>query len=185
MNVTRTAIPDVLIIEPKVFGDARGFFFESFNERAFRDAAGLDLRFVQDNHSRSAKGVLRGLHYQLQQPQGKLVRVVRGAVFDVAVDIRRSSPTFGKWVGTELSEENHRQLWVPPGFAHGFLVLSDSADFLYKTTDYYAPQHERCIAWNDPSLGVAWPLAQAGIAQPALSAKDQAGKSLGTADLFD
>jgi dTDP-4-dehydrorhamnose 3,5-epimerase len=185
MNVTRTAIPDVLIFEPKVFGDARGFFFESFNERAFRDLAGLDLRFVQDNHSRSAKGVLRGLHYQLQQPQGKLVRVVRGAVFDVAVDIRRSSPTFGKWVGTELSEENHRQLWVPPGFAHGFLVLSDSADFLYKTTDYYAPQHERCIAWNDAGIGVAWPLAQAGVAQPALSAKDQAGKSLATADLFD
>jgi dTDP-4-dehydrorhamnose 3,5-epimerase len=185
MNVTRTAIPDVLIFEPRVFGDARGFFFESFNERAFRDLAGLDLRFVQDNHSRSARGVLRGLHYQLQQPQGKLVRVVRGAVFDVAVDIRRSSPTFGKWVGTELSEENHRQLWVPPGFAHGFLVLSDSADFLYKTTDYYAPQHERCIAWNDAGIGVAWPLAQAGVAQPALSAKDQAGKSLGTADLFD
>jgi dTDP-4-dehydrorhamnose 3,5-epimerase len=185
MNVTRTAIPDVLIFEPRVFGDARGFFFESFNERAFRDLAGLDLRFVQDNHSRSARGVLRGLHYQLQQPQGKLVRVVRGAVFDVAVDIRRSSPTFGKWVGTELSEENHRQLWVPPGFAHGFLVLSDSADFLYKTTDYYAPQHERCIAWNDAGIGVAWPLAQARAAQPALSAKDQAGKSLGTADLFD
>jgi dTDP-4-dehydrorhamnose 3,5-epimerase len=185
MNVTRTAIPDVLIFEPRVFGDARGFFFESFNERAFRDLAGLDLRFVQDNHSRSARGVLRGLHYQLQQPQGKLVRVVRGAVFDVAVDIRRSSPTFGKWVGTELSEENHRQLWVPPGFAHGFLVLSDSADFLYKTTDYYAPQHERCIAWNDAGIGVALPLAQAGVAQPALSAKDQAGKSLGTADLFD
>lgn len=185
MNVTRTAIPDVLVMEPKVFGDARGFFFESFNERAFRDATGLDTHFVQDNHSRSAKGVLRGLHYQLQQPQGKLVRVARGAVFDVAVDIRRSSPTFGKWVGTELSEENHRQLWVPPGFAHGFLVLSEFADFLYKTTDYYAPQHERCIAWNDPRLGVGWPLAQAGIAQPVMSAKDQAGVALDAADLFD
>jgi dTDP-4-dehydrorhamnose 3,5-epimerase len=185
MNVTRTAIPDVLVMEPKVFGDARGFFFESFNERAFRDATGLDAHFVQDNHSRSARGVLRGLHYQLQQPQGKLVRVARGAVFDVAVDIRRSSPTFGKWVGTELSEENHRQLWVPPGFAHGFLVLSEFADFLYKTTDYYAPQHERCIAWNDARLGVGWPLAQSGIAQPVMSAKDQAGVALGAADLFD
>ena len=185
MNVTRTAIPDVLVMEPKVFGDARGFFFESFNERAFREATGLDAHFVQDNHSRSAKGVLRGLHYQLQQPQGKLVRVVRGAVFDVAVDIRRSSPTFGKWVGTELSEENHRQLWVPPGFAHGFLVLSEFADFLYKTTDYYAPQHERCISWNDARLGIGWPLAQAGIAQPVLSVKDQAGAALDAADLFD
>jgi dTDP-4-dehydrorhamnose 3,5-epimerase len=184
MNVTRTAIPDVLIIEPKVFGDARGFFFESFNERAFRDAAALDLRFVQDNHSRSGKAVLRGLHYQLQQPQGKLVRVVRGAVFDVAVDIRRSSPTFGKWVGTELSEENHRQLWVPPGLAHGFLVLSESADFLYKTTDYYAPQHERCIAWNDPAIGIDWPLATAGVDAPVLSAKDQIGAALGSAEVF-
>jgi dTDP-4-dehydrorhamnose 3,5-epimerase len=181
MNVTRTAIPDVLIIEPKVFGDARGFFFESFNERAFREVAGLDLRFVQDNHSRSAKGVLRGLHYQLQQPQGKLVRVVRGAVFDVAVDIRRSSPTFGKWVGTELSEVNHRQLWVPPGFAHGFLVLSDSADFLYKTTDYYAPLHERCIVWNDPDVAIQWPVG----ASPALSAKDAQGSSFKAAETYE
>ena len=180
MNVTRTAIPDVLVMEPKVFGDARGFFFESFNERAFRDATGLDAHFVQDNHSRSAKGVLRGLHYQLQQPQGKLVRVARGAVFDVAVDIRRSSPTFGKWVGTELSEENHRQLWVPPGFAHGFLVLSEFADFLYKTTDYYAPQHERCIAWNDLDLAIAWPPAGA----PVLSSKDTRGALLKDAETF-
>ena len=144
-------------MEPRVFGDARGFFFESFNQRAFNQATGLTLNFVQDNHSRSAQGVLRGLHYQIQQPQGKLVRVARGRVFDVAVDIRRSAPTFGRWVGVELSEENQRQLWVPPGFAHGFLVLSESADFLYKTTDYYAPEHERCIAWNDPQLAISWP----------------------------
>ena len=172
MKVTPTAIPDVLIIEPKVFGDERGFFFESFNQKAFNEATGLNVTFVQDNHSRSAKGVLRGLHYQVQQPQGKLVRVVRGAVFDVAVDIRQGSPTFGKWVGVELSEENHKQLWVPAGLAHGFLVLSESADFLYKTTDYYAPQHERCIAWNDASIGVEWP--DLGIA-PSLSAKDRDG----------
>jgi dTDP-4-dehydrorhamnose 3,5-epimerase len=183
MKVTRTAIPDVLVIEPKVFGDARGFFFESFNERAFREATGVDARFVQDNHSRSAKGVLRGLHYQLQQPQGKLVRVVRGAVFDVAVDIRRSSPTFGKWVGVELSEENHLQFWVPAGFAHGFVVLSDSADFLYKTTDYYAPQHERCILWNDADLGITWPVERFGGA-PQLSAKDQLGSAFRCADLM-
>jgi dTDP-4-dehydrorhamnose 3,5-epimerase len=184
MKVIRTEIPDVLILEPKVFGDARGFFFESWNEKAFREATGVQLPFVQDNHSRSARGVLRGLHYQLQQPQGKLVRVVRGAVFDVAVDIRRSSPTFGKWAGTELSEENHRQFWVPPGFAHGFLVLSESADFLYKATDYYAPQHERCVAWNDPEIGIEWPLAPAGTAAPLLSAKDSAAPGLARAEAF-
>lgn len=184
MNVIRTEIPDVLIIEPKVFGDARGFFLESFNDKAFREATGLDLKFVQDNHSRSGRGVLRGLHYQLQQPQGKLVRVVRGEVFDVAVDVRRSSPTFGKWTGVILSESNHRQFWVPPGFAHGFLVLSESADFLYKTTEYYAPQHERCIAWNDPSIGIDWHLQAAGINAPLLSAKDNAGSSLEDADVF-
>jgi dTDP-4-dehydrorhamnose 3,5-epimerase len=180
MKVTHTAIPDVLIIEPKVFGDERGFFFESFNQKAFSEATGLNVTFVQDNHSRSAKGVLRGLHYQVQQPQGKLVRVVRGVVFDVAVDIRQGSATFGKWVGVELSEENHKQLWVPAGLAHGFLVLSESADFLYKTTNYYAPQHERCIAWNDSSIGIDWP---AGI-PPLLSAKDKSGKRLEEADLF-
>ena len=180
MQVIPTAIPDVLIIEPKVFGDARGFFFESYNERAFAQAARLNLNFVQDNHSRSAKGVLRGLHYQIKQPQGKLVRVVRGSVFDVAVDLRRSSPSFGRWVGVELSEQNHRQLWVPPGFAHGFVVTSDSADFLYKTTDYYAPEHERCIAWDDPAIGIQWPVDGA----PALSAKDQQGVSLAQAEVY-
>ncbi|MDP2820562.1 MAG: dTDP-4-dehydrorhamnose 3,5-epimerase [Polaromonas sp.] len=180
MNVISTAIPGVLIIEPKVFGDARGFFFESFNQKAFNIATGSNYQFVQDNHSRSAKGVLRGLHYQIQQFQGKLVRVVRGAVFDVAVDIRKSSPTFGKWVGVELSEENHRQLWVPPGFAHGFVVTSESADFLYKTTDYYAPEHERCIAWNDSAIGIQWPIGQ----QPSLSAKDQQGLALRDAQTF-
>lgn len=176
MKAIPTAIPEVLILEPKVFGDARGFFFESFNQKAFNEATGLDLDFVQDNHSRSAKGVLRGLHYQLPpHVQGKLVRVVRGAVFDVAVDIRQGSPTFGRWVGVELSEDNHRQLWIPPGFAHGFLTLSDSADFLYKTTDYYAPSHERCIAWNDPQIGIQWP----DVGMPPLhSAKDQAACSL-------
>lgn len=174
MKVTPTSIADVLIIEPKVFGDQRGFFLESFNQRAFNAATGTDFNFVQDNHSRSAKNVLRGLHYQVGQPQGKLVRVVRGAVFDVAVDIRPASPTFGKWFGLELSEANHRQLWVPPGLAHGFLVLSDSADFLYKTTDYYAPEQERCIVWNDPMLGIAWPL-EGGA--PLLSGKDVAGLS--------
>lgn len=180
MKATPTAIPDVMVIEPKVFGDARGFFFESFNQKAFNEATGTNVNFVQDNHSRSAKGVLRGLHYQLQQPQGKLVRVVRGAVFDVAVDIRKSSPTFGQWVGVELREDNHKQLWVPAGFAHGFVVLSGTADFLYKTTDYYAPAHERCIAWNDPAIGIEWP---ADIA-PQLSAKDQAGLSLSQAEVF-
>jgi len=180
-TVTPTAIPEVLILEPKVFGDARGFFFESFNAQDFAKVTGLDVNFVQDNHSRSSQGVLRGLHYQLQQAQGKLVRVVRGAVFDVAVDIRKSSPTFGQWVGCELSEDNHRQFWVPPGFAHGFVVLSDTADFLYKTTDYYAPAHERCIAWNDPAIGIQWPQGLT----PQLSAKDQAGLSLAQAECFD
>lgn len=181
MNIIRTEIADVLVIEPKVFGDARGFFFESFNEKAFREATGLDVTFVQDNHSRSAKGVLRGLHYQIRQPQGKLVRVVRGAVFDVAVDLRRSSATFGRWVGMELTEDNKRQLWIPPGFAHGFLVLSDTADFLYKTTDYYAPSEERCIAWNDAEIGIRWPAEL----RPQLSAKDAAGGHLRDAEVFD
>ena len=179
MKVTPTAIADVLIIEPRVFGDARGFFYESFNQQAFDKATGLTLNFVQDNHSRSAKGVLRGLHYQVQQPQGKLVRVARGAVFDVAVDIRKSSPSFGKWVGVELSEDNHRQLWVPPGLAHGFLVLSETADFLYKTTDYYAPEYERCIAWNDAAIGIDWPIEM----PPSLSAKDKGGLTLSQVEL--
>ena len=175
MRVVPTSIPDLLILEPKVFGDERGFFLESWNARVFAELTGVDLPFVQDNHSRSAKGVLRGLHYQVEQPQGKLVRVVRGAVFDVAVDIRPGSATFGKWEGMELSETNQRQVWVPPGFAHGFLVLSESADFLYKTTDYYAPEHERCLAWDDVSVGVAWPLH--GV-PPLLSAKDRMGAAL-------
>ncbi len=182
MNVIRTAIPEVVLIEPKVFGDARGFFFESFNQKAFNDATGTNHQFVQDNHSRSAQGVLRGLHYQIQQPQGKLVRVVRGAVIDIAVDIRKSSPTFGQWVAEELSEDNHRQLWVPPGFAHGFVVLSEMAEFLYKTTDYYAPAFERCIAWDDPTLAIDWKLSGR---QPLLSAKDAQGRPLATAELFD
>ncbi len=172
MKVTACKIPDVLLIEPKLFGDDRGFFYESFNQKNFDGATGLSLNFVQDNHSKSAKGVLRGLHYQVQQPQGKLVRVVAGEVFDVAVDIRPASPTFGQWVGEILSASNHRQLWVPPGLAHGFLVLSDSAEFLYKTTDYYAPAFERCIAWNDPTLAITWPEMDA---PPALSAKDAVG----------
>ena len=171
MKVTPTSIPDVLILEPRLFGDARGFFLESYNARAFREATGLEINFVQDNHSRSSKGVLRGLHFQDRQPQGKLVRVVRGAVWDVAVDIRRHSPTFGQWAGVELSEENHRQLWIPPGLAHGFLVLSDEADFVYKTSDYYAPQYERSIAWNDPTLAINWPRD----APPRLSDKDAKG----------
>lgn len=174
MNVTPTAIADVLLIEPRVFGDARGFFFESFNQRAFAEATGVTLPFVQDNHSKSAFGVLRGLHYQTQNAQGKLVRVVAGEVFDVAVDIRPDSPTYGQWVGEVLSADNKRQLWVPPGLAHGFLVLSESAEFLYKTTDYYAPQFEACIAWNDPTLAIAWP--DIGRA-PALSAKDAVGQA--------
>lgn len=171
MKAIPNAIPDVLLIEPKVFGDDRGFFFESFNQIAFNQATGLEIEFVQDNHSKSARNVLRGLHYQVQQPQGKLVRVVQGEVFDVAVDIRQGSPTFGQWVGEILSADNKKQLWIPAGLAHGFLVLSDSAEFLYKTTDYYAPAHERCLAWNDPDLAINWPISGA----PILSAKDAAG----------
>lgn len=181
MKATATAIPDVLIIEPKVFGDSRGFFFESFNQTAFDEAVGSHVDFVQDNHSRSAKGVLRGLHYQIQKPQGKLVRVTRGSVYDAVVDIRRSSPTFGQWVGVELTEENHRQLWVPPGLAHGFVVTSESADFLYKTTEFYAPAHERAILWNDPDLGITWP--ELGMA-PLLSAKDAVASPFKTAETF-
>lgn len=169
MKVTPTAIPDVLVIEPRVFDDARGFFYESYNKAAFLEATGHDVAFVQDNHTRGGKGVLRGLHFQSSHPQGKLVRVARGAVFDVAIDLRQESATFGKWVGEELTEENRKQVWIPPGFAHGFLVLSESADFLYKVTDYYAPAHEQCIAWNDPDLGIEWPLQ--GEA-PVLSARD-------------
>lgn len=182
MKVIQTAIPDVLLIEPQVFGDARGFFFESFNARKFKELTGLEPEFVQDNHSRSAKHVLRGLHYQIQQAQGKLVRVVQGEVFDVAVDIRRSSPTFGKWVGMHLSAENKRSAWIPPGFAHGFVVLTDNAEFLYKTTDYWAPEHERCIAWNDPELAIDWPL---GGKAPGLSGKDMAGKAFNGAECFE
>jgi dTDP-4-dehydrorhamnose 3,5-epimerase len=182
VRAVKTAIPEVLIIEPKVFGDARGFFFESFNQRAFDEAVEKKYEFVQDNHSKSSRGVLRGLHYQIENAQGKLVRVTSGAVFDVAVDIRRSSSTFGRWVGTELNAENHRQLWVPPGFAHGFLVLSESADFLYKTTDYYSPQHERCIAWNDGDLNIEWP--DIGMA-PQFSKKDSEGLPLKAASTFD
>ncbi len=182
MKVVPTPNPDVLIIEPKVLGDSRGFFFESFNLKTFSQATGLDVNFVQDNHSRSVKGVLRGLHYQIRQPQGKLVRVVRGAVFDVSVDIRKSSPSFGQWVGVELTEDNYRQVWVPPGFAHGFYVLSDSADFLYKTTDYYVPDFERILAWNDPEVAIAWPIDH--DEQPVISAKDKQGASLANAELF-
>ena len=182
MKVVSTSIPDVLIIEPKVLGDSRGFFFESFNLKTFSQATGLDVNFVQDNHSRSVKGVLRGLHYQIRQPQGKLVRVVRGAVFDVSVDIRKSSPSFGQWVGVELTEDNCRQVWVPPGFAHGFYVLSDSADFLYKTTDYYVPDLERILAWNDPEVAIAWPIDN--DEQPVISAKDKQGASLANAEFF-
>ncbi|SFX72635.1 dTDP-4-dehydrorhamnose 3,5-epimerase [Pseudomonas sp. NFACC36] len=180
MNVIATRLPGVLIIEPKVFGDDRGFFYESFNARAFADATGCALQFVQDNHSRSSRGVLRGLHYQIEQAQGKLVRVTAGEVLDVAVDIRRSSPTFGQWASARLSAHNQRQLWIPPGFAHGFVVLSESADFLYKTTDYYAPAAERCIRWDDPRLAIDWELEDT----PVLSPKDQNGKSLDEADLF-
>jgi dTDP-4-dehydrorhamnose 3,5-epimerase len=179
VNVTPTTIPDVLVIEPKVFGDSRGFFLESWNQRAF-SAAGIRAAFVQDNHSRSARNVLRGLHYQLQQAQGKLVRVIAGEIYDVAVDIRRSAPTFGRWVGLALSAENRRMVWVPPGFAHGFLVVSEAAEVLYKATDYYAPEHERTIAWNDPELAIAWPLA----GPPVLSAKDAAGKRLRDAEVY-
>lgn len=180
MQIIPTTIPDILIIEPAVFGDERGFFFESFNERLWRELTGVDLHFVQHNHSRSAGGVLRGLHYQIQQPQGKLVRVTMGEVFDVAVDIRRSSPTYGQWFGTLLSAGNKRQMWVPPGFGHGFYVTSDVAEFLYLTTDYYAPEHERCIAWDDPDLAIQWPLASA----PTVSAKDSRGQLFKDADLF-
>ena len=179
-QVTQTPIDGVLVLEPKVFGDARGFFFESFNAREFEQATDLKEIFVQDNHSKSAKGVLRGLHYQVQHPQGKLVRVTQGSVFDVAVDIRKSSPTFGKWFGLELSAENKKQLWIPAGFAHGFVVMSDTADFLYKATDYYLPAHERCIAWNDPIIGITWPQDLT----PQMSAKDQAGLTLAQAEVF-
>lgn len=181
MKVSASAIPDVLIIEPKVYGDERGFFFESFNQVAFNQATGLTVNFVQDNHSRSAKGVLRGLHYQIQQPQGKLVRVVSGEVLDVAVDIRRKSPTFGKWVSALLTAQSHRQLWIPPGFAHGFVVLSETADFLYKTTDYYAPAFERCILWNDPTLSIDWQISDA----PNLSSKDASGLLFAQAEAFE
>ena len=182
MIATRMAIPDVVLLQPKVFGDERGFFYESFNQQAFDEAIGKHVDFVQDNHSRSSKGVLRGLHYQIQQPQGKLVRVVSGAVFDVAVDIRKSSPTFGKWVGVELSEENHKQMWVPAGFAHGFLVLSETADFLYKTTDYYAPAFERTIRWDDARVAIEWPSVGG---SPSLSGKDSVGSLFGSADYFE
>ena len=184
LKTLATAIPDVLILEPQVFGDARGFFFESFNQRDFAQATGLNVTFVQDNHSRSSRGVLRGLHYQTEQAQGKLVRVTQGSVFDVAVDLRQSSPTLGQWVGAELSAENKRQMWVPPGFAHGFLVLSETAEFLYKTTDYYAPQFERTLMWNDPTVGIQWPLQVAGVDQPVLAAKDAAGQSWALAEKF-
>jgi dTDP-4-dehydrorhamnose 3,5-epimerase len=180
MQAVGTGIPGLLVLEPKVFGDARGFFFESFNQRKFSEQTGVNDAFVQDNHSRSARNVLRGLHYQIKQPQGKLVRVVAGEVFDVAVDIRRSSPTFGKWFGIHLSAENKKMLWIPAGFAHGFVVLSESAEFLYKTTDYWAPEHERCIVWNDSDLAIAWPLQE----QPLLSAKDAAGKPFRQAEVF-
>lgn len=180
MNIIPTTIPDVLMIEPRVFGDERGFFYESYNEKIFAEKTGFKIQFVQDNHSRSAQNVLRGLHYQIKQSQGKLVRVVLGEVFDVAVDIRKSSPTFGQWVGCVLSETNKRQFWVPPGFAHGFLVLSETADFLYKTTDYYAPEYERAILWNDPDIGIDWPIADT----PILSAKDKAAQPLKTAEVF-
>ncbi len=179
-TVTPTSLPEVLILEPKVFGDDRGFFFESFNQRDFASVTGQEVQFVQDNHSRSIKGVLRGLHYQIQHPQGKLVRVTQGEVFDVAVDLRRSSPNFGKWDGVVLSASNHRQLWIPPGFAHGFVVTSDNAEFLYKTTDYWYPEFERSLLWSDPTVGVQWPIE--GL--PHLAAKDVAGKTLDAAEVF-
>lgn len=183
MKVSPTAIPEVLLLEPKVFGDQRGFFMESFNQKAFNDAVGRSVNFTQDNHSRSSKGVLRGLHYQIQRPQGKLVRVVRGSVFDVAVDIRKSSPTFGKWIGVELNEENCRQLWVPEGFAHGFLVMSETADFLYKTTEYYAPEHERAIIWKDRDLSINWP--KDALSSLQISQKDADAVLFSNAELFD
>ena len=180
MKVVPTAIPEVLVLEPQVFGDDRGFFFESFNARRFKELTGLDVQFVQDNHSKSAKNVLRGLHYQIRQPQGKLVRVTAGAIFDVVVDMRRASPFFGRWVGEVLSAENRRQMWVPPGFAHGFVVTSDGAECLYKTTDYWAPEHERSLLWNDPALAIDWPISGA----PIVSARDSGGTPLAHADLF-
>jgi dTDP-4-dehydrorhamnose 3,5-epimerase len=180
VDVKTTSIPGVLVIEPKVFGDDRGFFFESFNERRFAELTGLNTRFVQDNHSKSARNVLRGLHYQIRQPQGKLVRVISGEVFDVSVDIRKNSPTFGRWVGFTISAENKRQLWIPEGFAHGFVVTSESAEFLYKTTDYWAPEHERSILWNDPAIGIDWPID----GHPILSNKDVNGKLLSEAEVF-
>lgn len=179
-TVTRTSLPDVLILEPRIFGDDRGFFFESFNQRDFQVATNLDCIFVQDNHSKSSKDVLRGLHYQIQHPQGKLVRVIQGSVLDVTVDLRRSSPNFGKWVSVELSAENKRQLWVPPGFAHGFMVTTESAEFLYKTTDYWFPEHERTLLWNDPAVGIQWPTFNG----PKLASKDAAGKVLSDAEVF-
>jgi dTDP-4-dehydrorhamnose 3,5-epimerase len=181
MNVVPTSLPGVVVLEPRVFGDERGFFLESWNARTFVDATGLDVQFVQDNHSRSARNVLRGIHYQVVRPQGKLVRVVSGAVFDVAVDLRASSPTFGHWDGVELSAQNHRQLWIPPGFGHGFLVLSDSADFLYKTTEYWIQQHDRAVRWDDPALGIRWPLAGA----PVLADKDARAPLLAAAEVFE
>ena len=181
MNIVQTELPGTILIEPKVFGDDRGFFFESYNERLFAEKMGLEVNFVQDNHSRSAQGVLRGLHYQIQQSQGKLVRTIMGSVYDVAVDIRKGSPHFGQWVGFFLSAENKRQLWVPPGFAHGFLVVSEIAEVLYKTTDFYAPQYERSIRWDDPDLNIQWPLES----EPILSSKDQAGQTLATAEVFE
>ncbi len=180
MQIQTTTIPEVLIIEPKVFGDERGFFYESFNARRFHELTGIAAHFVQDNHSKSARNVLRGLHYQIRQPQGKLVRVTSGEVFDVAVDLRKHSPTFGRWVGVTLSADNKRQLWIPEGFAHGFVVISESAEFLYKTTDYWAPEHERSIVWNDPAIGIQWPIS----AEPILSGKDLAGKRLNDAEVF-
>jgi dTDP-4-dehydrorhamnose 3,5-epimerase len=180
MKITATEIPDVLLIEPKVFGDARGFFFESFNQRVWLESTGIDRAFVQDNHSRSCRGVLRGLHYQIRQSQGKLVRVVVGEVFDVAVDLRRNSPTFGKWVGMNLSADNKKQLWIPEGFGHGFVVLTETAEFLYRTTDYYAPEHERCIIWNDPDIGIRWPIDYA----PLLSEKDGRGRAFKEAEVY-
>ncbi|TFW73108.1 dTDP-4-dehydrorhamnose 3,5-epimerase [Methylotenera oryzisoli] len=186
MQVIKTRIPDVLILEPQVFGDERGFFFESFNQQKFEQLTGVKTEFVQDNHSKSAANVLRGLHYQIAQPQGKLVRVVAGEVFDVAVDLRKQSKTFGQWVGAILSSDNKRQMWVPEGFAHGFLVLKDNTEFLYKTTDYYAPQHERCIRWDDADIGIEWPTASLPLhSAPVLSAKDQLGASLADADVFE
>ncbi|MEN8199578.1 MAG: dTDP-4-dehydrorhamnose 3,5-epimerase [Thermodesulfobacteriota bacterium] len=181
MKITPTAIPDVLLIEPKIFGDDRGFFYESYNEREWLEKTGLETRFVQANHSRSCRNVLRGIHYQIKQPQGKLVRVVAGEVFDVAVDLRRSSPTFGQWVGEYISADNKRSFWVPEGFGHGFLVVSEAAEFLYRTTDFYAPEHERCIAWNDPQIGIEWPLA----GDPILSEKDAAGALFANADCYE